>query len=526
MSVVAVAPRGSMFNPGPCVYMEKIATGREGGKFLDIAAPDRGERPPRGQGQSMQPEDITVVILDRDRHQEFIERVRRIGARVYLITDGDVAGAITAAQHGTGVDLLYGIGGTPEGVVAAAALKCLGGEIQGRLYPRNDEERRAALDAGYDLDRVLTTDDLVRGDDVFFAATGITDGVLLEGVRVNADGASTESIVMRSRSGTIRVIRAEHRWDKLMPISAIDYTPEAPAAVNLRPGPPRRPASERAARSCSGRDSLHGARSRSGHLAATRTWTYPVRSATRDGPPSKCIGAKRDRQLVRDGSAGPGRRIDRDHRDQAVGGDLPVSLADFLPEHEARPAEPLGAGHDGQHFPLAAFPPEIEIEVHGDGHGTEGEQPLVGQVMSLVPLFTSPLHVFDILGIVYMTVHIDLGRPDDDLEKCLHDDDTTPEDLSISRLGAVHRPPRGPPPRGSVSQARPFSPPPGQACVKRRHWPVMMQVPPIKPGASTCSGTGMTAVHQTVIATITGSLAGSPPRSPRHPAVENPRAKN
>ena len=189
----------------------------------------------------MEPEDITVVILDRDRHQEFIERVRRIGARVYLITDGDVAGAITAAQHGTGVDLLYGIGGTPEGVVAAAALKCLGGEIQGRLYPRNDEERRAALDAGYDLDRVLTTDDLVQGDDVFFAATGITDGVLLEGVRFNADGATTESIVMRSRSGTIRVIRAEHRWDKLMPISAIDYAPEHAGRGQPPPRPPTTP---------------------------------------------------------------------------------------------------------------------------------------------------------------------------------------------------------------------------------------------------------------------------------------------
>ena len=145
---------------------------------------------------------------------------------VHLITDGDVAGAITAAQRGTGVDLLYGIGGTPEGVVAAAALKCLGGAIQGRLYPRNEEERRAALDAGYDLDRVLTTDDLVQGDDVFFAATGITDGVLLEGVRYSADGATTESIVMRSKSGTIRVIQAEHHWDTLMPISAIEYAPE------------------------------------------------------------------------------------------------------------------------------------------------------------------------------------------------------------------------------------------------------------------------------------------------------------
>ena len=226
MSVVAVAQRGAMFNPGPCVYMEKIAAGREAGWVIDIAAPIEDNVRKVARARGMEPEEITVVILDRDRHKEFVERVRSVGARVYLITDGDVAGAITAAQRGTGVDLLYGIGGTPEGVIAAAALKCLGGAIQGRLYPRTDEERRAAIDAGYDLDRVLTTDDLVQGDDVFFAATGITDGVLLEGVRYNADGATTESIVMRSKSGTIRVIQAEHHWDTLMGISAIEYAPE------------------------------------------------------------------------------------------------------------------------------------------------------------------------------------------------------------------------------------------------------------------------------------------------------------
>jgi fructose-1,6-bisphosphatase II len=185
----------------------------------------------------MEPGDITVVILDRDRHKQFIEQVRGVGARVCLISDGDVAGAITAAQRGTGVDLLYGIGGTPEGVIAAAALKCLGGFIQGRLYPRNDQERRAALDAGYDLERVLTADDLVQSEDVFFAATGITDGALLEGVRYSADGATTESIVMRSKSGTIRVIQAEHRWDKLMPISAIEYAPERTGHLQPAPRP-------------------------------------------------------------------------------------------------------------------------------------------------------------------------------------------------------------------------------------------------------------------------------------------------
>jgi len=241
MSVVAVAQRGSMFNPGPCVYMEKIATGREGVGAIDITAPIDVNVRNVAKARGMEPEDITVVILDRDRHKEFIEKVRSVGARVHLIMDGDVAGAITAAQHGTGVDLLYGIGGTPEGVIAAAALKCLGGEIQGRLYVRNEEERRAALDAGYDLDRVLTTDDLVHGEDVFFAATGITDGVLLKGVRYSVEGATSESIVMRSKSGTIRVMQAEHRWDKLMPISAADYVPERSGESGSPSRPPGAP---------------------------------------------------------------------------------------------------------------------------------------------------------------------------------------------------------------------------------------------------------------------------------------------
>jgi fructose-1,6-bisphosphatase II len=158
------------------------------------------------------------MILDRPRHETVVERVRKTGARVHLLSDGDVAGAITAARRGTGVDLLYGIGGTPEGVIAAAALKCLGGAIQGRLYPRNDEERAAAIDAGYDLERVLTTDDLVKGENVFFAATGITDGALLRGVRFSPDGATTESIVMRAHSGTVRLIHGEHRVGKLKQI--------------------------------------------------------------------------------------------------------------------------------------------------------------------------------------------------------------------------------------------------------------------------------------------------------------------
>ena len=218
LSVVAVAERGAMFNPGPCVYMEKIATGHEAGQAIDITAPIETNIKIVALAKRLPISEVTVMILDRPRHDEIVARVRKMGARVHLLSDGDVAGAITAARPGTGVDLLYGIGGTPEGVVAAAALKCLGGTIQGRLYPRDDEERAAAIQAGYDLDRVLTTDDLVKGEDVFFAATGITDGALLRGVRFSPDGATTESIVMRARSGTIRVIHGEHRARKLKEI--------------------------------------------------------------------------------------------------------------------------------------------------------------------------------------------------------------------------------------------------------------------------------------------------------------------
>jgi fructose-1,6-bisphosphatase II len=222
LSVVAVAERGSMFNPGPCLYMEKIATGRDAASAIDITASIETNIKNLARAKRMPISEVTMMILDRPRHEEAIERVRKMGARVYLLTDGDVAGAITAARRGTGVELLYGIGGTPEGVIAAAALKCLGGSIQGRLYPRNDEERAAALAAGYDLDRVLTTDVLVKGDDVFFAATGITDGALVQGVRFSAEGATTESIVMRARSGTVRAIRGEHLVGKLMQIYGED----------------------------------------------------------------------------------------------------------------------------------------------------------------------------------------------------------------------------------------------------------------------------------------------------------------
>jgi fructose-1,6-bisphosphatase II len=222
LSVVAVAERGSMFDPGPCVYMEKIAVGRDGATAIDITAPIESNIKNVARAKGLLISEVTMMILDRPRHEEAVERVRKMGARVHLLTDGDVAGAITAARRGTGVDLLYGIGGTPEGVVAAAALKCLGGAIQGRLYARNDEERTAATSAGYDLGRVLTIDDLIKGEDVFFAATGITDGALVQGVRFSPDGATTESIVMRARSGTIRVIHGEHRGGKLKEIYGED----------------------------------------------------------------------------------------------------------------------------------------------------------------------------------------------------------------------------------------------------------------------------------------------------------------
>jgi fructose-1,6-bisphosphatase II len=228
LSVISMAERGTMFDPGPCVYMEKIATGPEAADVIDIEAPIEDNIAKVAKAKDIEIEDVIVTILDRDRHEDYVKRIRESGARVRLITDGDVAGAIAAARSNLGVDLLYGIGGTPEGVTAACALKCLGGEIQGRLWPRNDDERQRAIDAGYDLKQVLTTNDLVSGEDVFFATTGVTDGYLLDGVRTTHDGAVTESLVMRSRSGTIRTIRSEHRWSKLERISQVAYRPGKP----------------------------------------------------------------------------------------------------------------------------------------------------------------------------------------------------------------------------------------------------------------------------------------------------------
>ena len=225
LSVVSMAERGTMFDPGPCVYMEKIVTGPESADAIDIEAPIEDNITKVAKAKGIEVADVIVTILDRERHEDFVKRIREAGARVRLITDGDVAGAIAAGRSILGVDLLYGIGGTPEGVTAACAIKCLGGAIQGRLWPRNDDERNRAIDAGYDLSRVLTTNDLVSGEDVFFAATGCTDGYLLDGVRTMPGGAITESLVMRSRSGTIRTIRSEHRWSKLERISQVAYRP-------------------------------------------------------------------------------------------------------------------------------------------------------------------------------------------------------------------------------------------------------------------------------------------------------------
>jgi fructose-1,6-bisphosphatase II len=225
LSVIALAPRGAMFFPGPAFYMEKIAAGPEAADVIDINAPVGENIRQVAKAKGKRPEEVTVTILARPRHEDLIRDVREAGARVFLITDGDVAGAIVAAAPRTDVDLLLGIGGTPEGVVAASALKCLGGAIQGKLYPRNDVERTELLEQGYDLDRVLLTDDLVASDDVFFAATGITDGYLLDGVAYWPDGATTYSMVMRSRSGTIRYVKSDHRFEKLEMFSAISYRP-------------------------------------------------------------------------------------------------------------------------------------------------------------------------------------------------------------------------------------------------------------------------------------------------------------
>ncbi|HVE95276.1 MAG TPA: class II fructose-bisphosphatase [Acidimicrobiales bacterium] len=223
ISVIAVSERGTMFNPGPCVYMEKLAVGPDAVGSVDIQRSPTENLHALAKAKNESVRDLTAVILDRPRHADLIAEVRAAGARIRLIQDGDVAAAISTAWPEAGADILFGVGGTPEGVIAAAALKCMGGEIQGRLYVRDDNERRVALDAGYDLDAVLHTNDLVRGGNCFFAATGITDGELLRGVHYDARGASTQSLVMRSKSGTVRLVSATHRLTKLAEYSAVEF---------------------------------------------------------------------------------------------------------------------------------------------------------------------------------------------------------------------------------------------------------------------------------------------------------------
>jgi fructose-1,6-bisphosphatase II len=223
IAVLAVAPRGSMYDPSAVFYMEKLVTGPEAADVVDIERPAADNVRAIAKAKGSSTENVTVVILDRPRHEGMIKEVREAGARVKLITDGDVAGAIMAARDRTGTDLLLGIGGTPEGIIAACAIKALGGVIQGRLWPQDDAERGKAIDAGHDLGRVLTTDDLVTSDDVFFAATGITDGELVDGVRYSKGSALTHSLVMRSRSGTIRTVASEHKLNKLRAYSTIAF---------------------------------------------------------------------------------------------------------------------------------------------------------------------------------------------------------------------------------------------------------------------------------------------------------------
>jgi fructose-1,6-bisphosphatase II len=229
VSVLAVAERGAMFDPSAVFYMEKIAVGPDCADVVDLNAGVRENLRRIAKAKRSSVSDVTVCILDRPRHQKLIEEVRAAGATIKFISDGDISGAISAARTDSDVDVLMGIGGTPEGITAACALKCLGGMIQARLWPRDDAEREKALAAGHDLDRVLSTDDLVTGDNCFFVATGVTSGDLLRGVRYRAGGAHTQSIVMRSKSGTIRVIESYHRLEKLSLYSAVDFDGALPA---------------------------------------------------------------------------------------------------------------------------------------------------------------------------------------------------------------------------------------------------------------------------------------------------------
>ena len=223
VAVIAVAPRNAMFDPSAVFYMDKIATGPEAAGVIDINAPIAENIRVVAKAKGLKVADVTVVILDRPRHVDIARQVREAGARIRFVSDGDVAGAVMTGLPGTGVDLLVGIGGTPEGIIAAAAMKCMGGEIQGRLHASTDLERARAHDAGHDLSRVLTTSDLVKGDEAYFSATGITDGELVRGVRYEHGAILTSTVVMRAKSGTIRTVESRHRPEKLGEYAAVDF---------------------------------------------------------------------------------------------------------------------------------------------------------------------------------------------------------------------------------------------------------------------------------------------------------------
>ena len=221
VSVIAMADRGSMYYPPHIFYMDKIATGPEAANVIDITASTEENLKRVAEAKQMHVNDLTVVVLDRPRHEKLIAEIRATGARVKLISDGDVAGSLMAARPGTGIDVLMGVGGSPEAVISAAAMKCLGGAIQARPWPRNQDEREKAIAAGVDVEQVLTTDDLIKSDDVYFAGTGITDGEVMQGVKYSPLGATTHSIVMRSRSGTVRTVEALHLWRKIEQLTGI-----------------------------------------------------------------------------------------------------------------------------------------------------------------------------------------------------------------------------------------------------------------------------------------------------------------
>lgn len=223
LAVIAVAERGTMFDPSAVFYMEKLAAGPEAAEVVDIRLPAKENIRRVAKAKEIDVQDVTVCVLDRPRHNALVDEIRDTGARIKFITDGDVAGAIMACREDTGVDLLLGIGGTPEGIISAVAIKCLGGVIQGRLWPADDDEKQRAIDAGHDLSKVLSTDDMVSSDNCFFAATGVTDGELFNGVRFHSAGATTQTLVMRSKSGTIRFMESDHRLRKLRKYAAVQF---------------------------------------------------------------------------------------------------------------------------------------------------------------------------------------------------------------------------------------------------------------------------------------------------------------